>query len=227
MRTRLVTLTSVATLAVAAQAFAGATTLGPTPYLSFSDSPFAPLTFQQFHLENLEDGSLNTLGLSASTGTVLAPGALTDSVDGDDGAIDGLGTAGHSWFSNFATNSIVFTFDPLALGGLPTHVGIVWTDVGITDDAIGVADVIFEVFGPGGVSIATVGPDFLGDGSSSGQTAEDRFYGAIDLDGIEAISITIPSSTDWEVDHIQYGIIPEPLTALLLVAGALALRRNR
>jgi len=50
------------------------TLLGPTPYLSFVDSPFNPLQtsggFAYFHLETFEDGLLNTPGVSANTGSV-------------------------------------------------------------------------------------------------------------------------------------------------------------
>ncbi|ARO87701.1 hypothetical protein EBAPG3_007895 [Nitrosospira lacus] len=37
---------------------ANGATIGPTPYFSFADSPFATTPFDYFHLENFEDGSL-------------------------------------------------------------------------------------------------------------------------------------------------------------------------
>jgi hypothetical protein len=38
-----------------------ATFTGPTgPYLQASDSPFSGVSFQYFHLEDLEDGALDT-----------------------------------------------------------------------------------------------------------------------------------------------------------------------
>ncbi len=44
--------------------FAGFTFLGPTPYLSAADSPFAEyLDGPDFYLEDFEDGELNTLGI--------------------------------------------------------------------------------------------------------------------------------------------------------------------
>ena len=93
---------------------------GPTPYLSSAD---IPASFYQggapTGLENFEDGVLS-FGITASIGLILGPGTLTDSVDADDGAIDGSGSAGSSFF---ATTSLTFTFP-----GLPTAVGLVWTD---------------------------------------------------------------------------------------------------
>lgn len=122
--------------------------LGPTPYLSLADSPFAGGSFAYFHLENFEDGLLNTPGVSAAIGTVSGPGALTDSVDADDGAIDGFGTGGSVLYSNFATSAFSFTFNASALGGLlPTHAGIVWTDVGqVSSGTRGFGGVSFEAF---------------------------------------------------------------------------------
>ena len=113
-----------------------ATLYGPTPYLRASDSPFAGGSFSYFHLEDFEDGAMNTPGLSANAGIVLAPGINTDSVDGDDGVVDGFGQNGHSWFSNASTTSFTFTFNAAILGSLPTHAGLVWTDVGATLNGI-------------------------------------------------------------------------------------------
>ena len=68
-------------------------------YLSEADSPFNGYDFDSFYLENFEDGLLNVPGVSASTGSVVGPGGATDSVDGDDGTIDGSGTSGKSYLS--------------------------------------------------------------------------------------------------------------------------------
>ncbi len=207
-----------------------ATFFGPTPYTSFAgDSPFNVGGLSYFHLENFEDGALNTPGLSAGAGVVAAPSSLTDSVDADDGVIDGSGTGGRSWFSGGLTSTFVFDFDAGVLGGLPTLAGLVWTDVGqMTVGDVGFSSVVFEAFGPGLVSLGTIGPSSVGDGSVAGQTGEDRFFGVSDLGGIQRIVITIADSTDWEVDHVQYGRIPAPGSAVALgLLGLLAARPRR
>lgn len=203
---------------------------GPTPYLSVSDSPFGGATL---FVENFEDGALNTPGATASGGWAPSiPGAFTDSVDGDDGSVDGSGTAGRSFYSGNTQPTLTITFDPIALGGLPTVAGIVWTDVGnVTNGMLGIGGVTFEAFGPGGVSLGTVGPVTLGDGAADGGTAEDRFFGVADAGGIESITIRMSNSLDWEVDHLQYGFapaaVPEPASLALLAAGGAGLLAGR
>ena len=207
-----------------------ATIIGPTPYVSFADSPFNGTAFGPFYLEDFETGSLLTPGVTASSGVVLSPGSLTDSVDGDDGAIDGSGIGGHSYVVN--ANTLLFTFDALALGGhLPTHAGIVWTDIGFDGVSFGVDGVSFSALDENGDSIGSIGPFLLGDGSPSGGTAEDRFFGVTNAGGISQIQITMSNSSDWEVDHLQYGIedAPEPASWLSAIGGlsALVLWRRR
>lgn len=43
-----------------------AVSIGPSPYLSFADSPFNGGSFSYFHLETFEDHLLNTPGVTAS-----------------------------------------------------------------------------------------------------------------------------------------------------------------
>ena len=206
--------------------------LGPTPYQSFSDSPFRGAAFSYFHLEDFEDGGLNTPGVTVSAGIVLHPASLTDSVDGDDGAIDGLGTGGHSWFTAGSISNITFTFSGAALGRLPTHAGIVWTDVGFSALGIGVDPFTFEAFDATNASLGVIGPFDLGDGSAAGGTDEDRFFGVTHVGGLSSIRITAGTSVDWEVDHLQYGAqtassVPEPATWLLVGTSILGLRLRR
>lgn len=202
---------------------------GPAPYLSFADSPYNGGAFNYFLLETFEDGALDTPGASASgSWTVLAPGPQTDSVDADDGAIDGSGTGGHSFFSKSENSTLTITFSAAALGGhLPTHVGIVWTDVGLTSGTQGLGAVAFSAVDGLGASLGSIGPFNLGDLAVEGGTAEDRFFGVVDPGGILSITISIPDSNDWEVDHLQYGFaalaLPEPGPLSLFGAALLAL----
>jgi hypothetical protein len=210
-------------------ALAAAQPLGPTPYLSDADSPFRGLPFSSFFLETFEDGELNTLGVSASGGFVLAPSGLTDSVDGDDGSFDGSGNLGSSWYSGNSLSALTFSFDAAALGAAPTHVGIVWTDVGnVFSGSTGIGDVTFEAFDLSGTSLGLISSQALGDGNATGATAEDRFFGFVHLGGISRFTISTTNSVDWEADHLQYGIIPTPgVVGLAAAMGVLSASRRR
>jgi hypothetical protein len=216
-------------MALAATQAAHAVVLGPTPYLSFADSPFFGGGFSPFHLEDFEDGLLNTPGVSASAGVPFGPSGITDSVDADDGTIDGSGIAGSSFFFAGGPTGITFTFDGAALGGLPTHAGLVWTD--------GFGDITFEAFDQIGASLGVLTGTHATAGFG-GQTDEDRFYGAINAGGISSIFIRNAANSGIEVDHLQYGIadlvtplpVPEPAGLPLLGAalvGMAMLRRRR
>lgn len=173
--------------------------LGPTPYLRFLDSPFATLNFEcgYFHLENFEDGLLNVPGVSPSTGAVIGPSNITDSVDADDTFIDGSGTNGHSYWASPGGTGITFTFNGAVLGGLPTHVGIVWTDH--------TEPITFEAFDENCVSLGTV-VGYHESGADTGETGEDRFYGVVNPGGICKIRIKCGGTGNGiEVDHLQYG----------------------
>jgi hypothetical protein len=180
----------------------GGTFLGPTPYLSRADSPFlADINAGLVHLDDFECGFLNVPGVTPSDGLVIPPGfeGLIDSVDADDGAIDGSGLGGHSLFTGSGATGITFTFNQTTLGAFPTRVGIVWTDGG--------GDATFEAFDALGASLGTIGPVAIGDGSNSGTTAEDRFFGVTFAGGISAIKIS-NNGGGLEVDHLQYGLYP-------------------
>jgi len=173
----------------------GVGVLGPIPYRSAADSPFASLG-DELVIEDFEDGELDAPGIHVTSGMLLGPTGITDSVDGDDGNIDGSGTGGHSWFSISGTSGLTFCFDPKALGGYPGRAGVVWTD--------GDGTITFFAYDGNGELLGMLQGDHA-DGGSSGSTAEDRFYGAVSLNGISKISI-FNSSGGIEVDHVQYSM---------------------
>ncbi len=155
------------------------------------------MSLDYFWLETFEDHLFNVPGVTASTGgvtSVVFGPSIHDSVDCDDGAIDGSGLLGDSYFG---APNIRFTFNADVLGSLPTHAGIVWTDGSPN------TTVTFEAFGAGGASLGSI-TAVNGDTSNNGTTEEDRFYGVIESSGISAIVIR-HTSGGLEVDHLQYG----------------------
>ncbi len=172
------------------------------PYLKPSDSPFAGIDFTYFHLEDFEDHMLNTPGLSSQGQLSSSFGAgVIDSVDADDGnptdnkCIKAVGTCDAWW----GGGTLRFSFDAQVLGGLPTHVGLIWTDGGGT--------VSFEAFGPDGESIYKLGPvsePGFPDDTIASSTMEDRFFGAFAPGGISAVVIS-NTAGGVEADHVQYG----------------------
>ncbi|MDZ7412954.1 MAG: PEP-CTERM sorting domain-containing protein [candidate division KSB1 bacterium] len=173
---------------------------------------------------------------SGVTSVVFGP-SVHDSVDADDGVIDGSGLRGDSFFSPSGAAGVRFNFNAAVLGSLPTHAGLVWTDGAgqVTFQAFGpdgAGQVTFQAFGPGGNLLGTIGPTsqpgVSPDNSVNGETAEDRFFGVTDAGGISALFIS-NSAGGIEVDHLQFGlaappqVVPEPSTLALLGLGAAAL----
>ena len=196
--------------------------LGPAPYLSVADRPFATNGFDYFFLEDLEDGMANLPGALVNTGWVVnVPGPDTDSVDADDGAINGSGTGGHSAYSDLTQSNLTVTFDPGVFGdSMPTHAGLVCTDIGgVLSGIVGFGDPTFSATDTNGVLLGSITLTNFGNGSavgdSPGATEEDRFFGVIYPDGLGSISLTVHNSLDWEVDHVQFGrldpavVVPE------------------
>ena len=185
----------------------------PVNYLSQADSPFRNLQSTYFHLETFEDHLLNTPGVTANTGgvtSVLFGATNHDSVDGDDGTINGTGLAGDSYFSANGSAGIRFTFNAAVLGSLPTHAGVVWTD--------GAGTTSFEAFNAQGVSMGVQGPFNIADLSNSGTTGEDRFFGVYNRGGISSILIR-NTVGGIEVDHLQYAFEPTNNAAPSVSAG--------
>lgn len=171
--------------------------LGPTPYLTAADAPWRPADFTAFVLEDFEDGTLDAPGLTASAymlSSTFGPSRI-DSVDGDDGAVNGAcGGCEALW----AGGTVTFTFSPTEPGGLPTAVGLVWTDGGPG------STVVFEAFAADGAPLGSVTGAGFADDSNDGGTAEDRFFGVRYSGGVG--SIRVGNTTGGiEIDHLQYG----------------------
>ncbi len=183
---------------VSGSAAVGADLLGPLPYLKAADSPLL-VGAPGYVLQTMENGIFGGPGIGSNltSSAIIGPGGLTDSVDEDDGSVNGSGTLGHSLFNGAGSNGVVITFDAAILGSLPTEAGIVWTD--------GAGPTLFEAWGPGNVLIGTIGPVAIADSFINGQTAEDRFFGVRDPGGIAKIRIS-NSLGGIEVDHFQYTI---------------------
>jgi hypothetical protein len=173
--------------------------LDPTPYLSQADSPFTDLSFPSyFHLEDWEDDALDTPGVTSPSATLGSSfgEAYIDSVDGDDGVVDGRCSGGCNTL--WEGGPVTFTFDAVALGGLPTHVGAVWTD------GPGGTSAVFEAFDAADVSLGISMDTGNADSDNSGGVAEDRFLGVVHAAGVKRVVIQ-SSSGAIEVDHLQYG----------------------
>jgi hypothetical protein len=205
----------VATLSGLASAV---TFYGPSAYLSASDSPFTGAGLGYFYLENFEDGLLNTPGVTVSAGIPTKPtytADYTDSVDADDGLIDGHGNGGNSWFYSSGTTGLTFTFDAGVLGSLPTQAGIVWTD--------GRDPVTITFYDGSAALIGSISASGFADATYTGGTAEDRFFGADYSGGIGSFHISGSGAVGIEVDHLQYGggvQIPAPGALILCGIGA-------
>lgn len=171
----------------AAQSASALEFFGPVPYLSIADTP-PGFASGAMDVEDGEDGVLDSRLLT--TASIIPPGGITDSVDADDGTIDGSGTAGHSLFG-FPPFEVEF------LPPLPTSAGLVWTDGGTP------TEVTFEAFGADGQSLGSIGPFAIGDNNNSGGTDEDRFFGVSDQGGILRLRVS-HTSGGIEIDHIQF-----------------------
>lgn len=170
---------------------------GPVPYFKRSDGPVPIVVIgRPIVLQDFENSSLLPSGVTISAGALHGPSGVTNSVDEDDGVVDGDGTGGHSLMAEDGAAGITFDFDAQELGGLPVWVGVVWTD--------GEGETTFEAFGADGSSIGSIGPVPLADPElPAGSTANDSFFGATDPGGISRIRIR-NSSGHIEVDHLQF-----------------------
>lgn len=160
---------------------------GPTPYLSAADTP-AGFASGAMAIEDCEDGALDPRLVTSAA--LIGPGGQTDSVDADDGEIDGSGSQGRSLYDSPP-------FEVEFLPPLPISAGLVWTDGGTP------TEVTFEAFGADGQSIGSIGPFTIGDGNNNGGTDEDHFFGVRDEGGILRLRVS-HTSGGIEIDHIQF-----------------------
>lgn len=204
-------------LLLAAGSLRAATISQPIAYRSPRDA----VGFWQGAVPELQDfeapdGPWET-GFTLDCGLRWAPGLrsldgvlIVDSVDADDGLIDGSGTMGASW--SCPASSLTIQFDHPV-----TQAGFVWTD---SDRAL--SNVNIQVLGSDMRSqLAEMNAGDLADDYSTGTTAEDRFFGVKADEGIGAIRISIDKGTGIEIDHVAM-LVPEPSASLLAIIGALA-----
>lgn len=203
---------------------ANATLIDPIPFASFADSPFASALLDYF--EGLED-HLPASGVIASRRMASRRAGAWGSDDVDDGLINDAGTSGHTWYFD-GISSIIFTFSAALLGTLPTHAGLVWTDMGLANVRTGSCSVLLEAFDTGNNLLGLIGPSALGDELFAGQMAEDRFFGITNGDGIGSVRISLLNSSEQGLDKLQYdgtkfaqfAADPDPAATLaLLVVG--------
>ena len=181
------------------------------PYTSVGDSPLSianggpfDVDGPEFFLEDAESGVIDLPRLMSKEAVPAGPGPSTDSVDADDGAIDGSGAGGTSIS---VPSDVVLRFDRIALDGdLPTHVGFVWTGPERIDGPITVQ---IEAFDAAGATVASSDPISMAPSGIEGDTAEDRFFGASFDGGIAALRIfQLNGGDSMEIDHVQYGLLP-------------------
>ncbi|MEZ4334089.1 MAG: hypothetical protein R3F35_20255 [Myxococcota bacterium] len=165
------------------------TIVGPTPYLSPADVPaYFYADGNATAIEDFEDCELSTAdhGIGEETFGVCSNGPNRDSVLSDSGVIEG--TRGNSWFS---TQKKKYTFaEPV------TAAGLVYTD--------GPGSFVFRVYGPGDSVLLETEETYDLDTAPDGSSADDRFFGARNPNGITAIEID-GGSSGLETDHVQYG----------------------
>lgn len=203
----------------------GAATFHPaTAYVQGGDaSPFFSGGSAVF-VEDFEDNAIDPF-ITQATGKILPPnfiveaGNLTDSVDGDDGSVDGAGTGGRSFYNG--GRSILISFaEPVERAGL------VWTDADPSSSGV-----MLEAFDASGLSLGVFDYGSLASAGVGGETNEDRFIGATDPAGIASLLVTnLPGGLGIEIDHIQWQAVstPEPsaiVYAFLALIGLGLLRR--
>ena len=210
-------------------AYSATTTFGPSAYLQTGDTPDGFFCAECVGwIEDFELGAVDSF-ISIDNGTLLGPNtfsglmnSVTDSVDGDDGNVDGWGNDGSSWFADSSSVTVAFSKNV-------KNAGLVFTD----GDRVS-TNIVLEAFDMDGNSLAVINGGDLADDMFTGETAEDRFMGFQDTDArIAKITLSMDTGTGIEIDHIHWQeacVVPEPNAALIAIAGLLGLigfRRRR
>jgi hypothetical protein len=208
-------------------AHAAFTVFGPTPYRSAADSPFDLSGLgTTFFLENFEDDILSPglyfeRGYPDSTRPIL-----NNSVDEDDGVIDGNDAGGHSvramplfaCIGSSCTNDALWSFELMSSGSFPTATGIVITG---SNGAAGQIVVEASEFPSGQYELFTF--DIEGIISQPLNANDDLFIGFLNPLGIFSVKLQQYRRSHEGVpffpptfDHLQYGkFVPEPSSFVL------------
>ena len=216
-----------AIVCLASSIASASTIVGPLPYTSVLDRPAGFFSIDAGELLCLEDfegdaepGYRVDIGERIGPKTISGDGIpVTDSVDGDDGAIDGDGVMGSSLFSEMRTLQVTFDTPSTAVG------------FALTDGDNDATKIIVEGFSETGELVCEHTFDSFFDDVFTGTTAEDRFIGLQAPEGISRLRISIDRGEGIEIDHLQF-IKPVPEPSALAVAcsaalGGLSLVRRR
>jgi hypothetical protein len=181
-------------------------------YQSAADSPF-DLAGEGFWLEDFEDGEANTPGLiirdpDANPGyKVIGPSNGAVSVDvGGHSVTPAFGHGDVGRGVNYSALTIAFD---ASFGGFPTRFGLAVTDLNVAS-----ADLIFKVFAHDGSMAGMLTPSF----------EAGRFYGISLDEGISSVEVRTEAPLSFfpffQLDHVQYGPVPEPSSLILVALGA-------
>ena len=175
---------------------------------SFSFSGNNTSSSEWFELEKFEGPKFenNTIGVKYRPNEIVKTSTdptYWDSVDADDGNIDGASRS-QGRFVLQKDGDIKFEFDNKR--GLPTDVGLVWTDIHANAPKMD-GYITFEPFDATGKSLGVRGPIYVGgDGKTVANPEDDRFFGVHYNGGISAFNVkSTVVQVGVEYDHLQYG----------------------
>ena len=125
--------TALSVVAVLAEPLGeNATLIGPVHYQSFAASRFARASFAYFHLEDFENGILDTFNALAPHGMVLQPAGQAAPAEAEDDSTDNSHLSRNTWYAD-GDSILTFSFSKELLGELPTDAGLIWTDMGLAN----------------------------------------------------------------------------------------------